>query len=121
MRTSKQRDLIFHLVTNSHSHPTADDVYREARKALPNISLGTVYRNLRQLASDGKIREVQFGSSPARFDGMLAMHEHFICLTCGGVQDIEASLSTPALPGKKVTSYKLDYYGQCELCAFNDA
>ncbi len=83
---------------------------------MPSISLGTVYRNLRQLTTNGRIRSIRFGAEPDRFDGKLQVHEHFICEMCGRVQDIEASLINPSLPGKKITSYKLDYFGECEAC-----
>jgi Fe2+ or Zn2+ uptake regulation protein len=116
-RLSKQRELVHSIVKQSSTHPTAEEVYQAARKSMPNISLGTVYRNLRQLSAEGRIREVQFGSAPDRFDGMLDIHEHFICIACGSVSDIAPTLSKPWLPGKVVTNYRLDYFGQCEACA----
>jgi Fe2+ or Zn2+ uptake regulation protein len=115
-RTSRQRELVYGIVIGSNTHPSAEDVYRTARQSMPNISLGTIYRNLRQLSAEGRIREVHFGSAPDRFDGMLHMHEHFICTSCGNISDIEPTLSDPSLPGKKVTTYRLDYFGQCEAC-----
>ena len=115
-RTSRQRSLILEIVRNSRNHPTAEAVYAEARKLMPNISLGTVYRNLRQLTTAGSIRAVSFGSEPDRFDGMLDAHEQFVCLTCGTVYDIQPTLGHPHLPGKTVTNYRLDYFGSCEAC-----
>ena len=115
-RLSKQRELVYFIVKQTNTHPTAEEVYQIARKSIPNISLGTVYRNLRQLSAEGRIREVQFGSAPDRFDGMLNVHEHFICTSCGGVSDIAPTLINPTLPGKIVSTYRLDYFGECETC-----
>src|SRR5262249_59374589 len=68
-------------------HPTADWVYRQARRRLPRISLGTVYRNLKRLAEEGLIREIHAGGHPARFDGNTGRHYHIRCLGCGRVND----------------------------------
>jgi len=116
-RSSKQRELILEIVKGSQAHPTAEDIYAEARKRMPHISLGTVYRNLRQLVTNGNIRSVRFGSEADRFDGMIDAHEHFVCTNCGAVSDIEPTLSRPSLPGKVVTNYRLDYFGHCEACS----
>jgi Fe2+ or Zn2+ uptake regulation protein len=115
-RNSHQRNLIYSIIKESTSHPTADEVYLKARMQMPKLSLGTVYRNLGELEADGQIREVRFGAGPSRYDGMLGAHEHFVCTQCGKVSDILPTLTDPALPGKAVTSYKLDYFGLCESC-----
>ena len=67
MRQSRQRDVVLELVRSTMDHPTADWVYRQARRRLPRISLATVYRNLKRLAAEGVIREVQ-SAGQARFD-----------------------------------------------------
>lgn len=115
-RSTKQRTLVLEIVRKSRNHPTAEAVYAEARKHMPAISLGTVYRNLRQLTENGLIRSVTFGSAPDRFDGMLDAHEHFVCTHCGAIFDIQPTLSNPQLPGKRVAHYRLDYFGTCETC-----
>jgi Fe2+ or Zn2+ uptake regulation protein len=117
VRKSKQRDLVLEIVLRSKEHPTAEDVFSEARKTLPRISLGTVYRNLRLLTDEGQIRSIRFGSEPERFDGFLDVHEHFICKVCGKIYDIEPTLQIPNLPGKLVTDYRLDLIGFCESCS----
>ncbi len=121
-RTTRQRETILQIVRRAHSHPDAEEVYRLARRKLPAISLGTVYRNLKLLAESGEIREVQFLGGPARFDGMLAAHEHFCCTECGQIQDLEATLSDADLTKMNrtirgiVKEYKLDYFGICSAC-----
>ena len=58
MRNTVQRDLIYKVVCDSSDHPAAETVYMRARAVMPNISLGTVYRNLKLLVSLGKVREI---------------------------------------------------------------
>jgi Fe2+ or Zn2+ uptake regulation protein len=122
-RNSKQRELIFEIVHMLKSHPRADEVYHIAKRTMPSLSLGTVYRNLKLLVKEGKIKEVQFESGISRFDGITDDHEHFICTNCGTVTDIEP---TPALkhyafahPGLRhltVSGYHLVYHGLCNDC-----
>jgi Fur family ferric uptake transcriptional regulator len=75
-------------------HPGADWVYRQARRRLPRISLGTVYRNLKRLAAEGLIREIHSGGQGARFDGNTGQHHHVRCLGCGRVNDLPLSVDT---------------------------
>lgn len=88
-RISKQRRTILDLVKSGRlGHPTAADVYDEVRKTMPNISLGTVYRNLNMLADDGDISRVDLGDGcVSRFDCETAEHSHFVCRRCGGIYD----------------------------------
>lgn len=117
-RTTQQRILVYEIVKGSGKHPSADDIYARAKTLMPNISLGTIYRNLRLLSEEGKIREVRFGAGPSRYDGILEAHEHFVCTACGMVFDIDSAHSIPrSLVGKTVTSYRLDYFGLCEACS----
>jgi Fe2+ or Zn2+ uptake regulation protein len=88
-RNTRQRGVILDIVRASCEHPTAETIYREARRVLPNISLGTVYRNLNFLRDQGTLREIrpsEGGSS--RFDGMDTPHAHFHCLRCSALVDI---------------------------------
>ena len=75
-RQTRQQEIILEAVRSTMDHPTAAWVYRQARRHLPRISLGTVYRNLKQLAEAGLIREIQAGGQALRFDGNLGPH-HF--------------------------------------------
>jgi Fe2+ or Zn2+ uptake regulation protein len=88
-RNTRQRGVILDILQGSRSHPTAEAIYREARRVLPNISLGTVYRNLNFLRDQGAVREIrpaEGGSS--RFDGGQAPHAHFHCVRCSALLDI---------------------------------
>jgi Fe2+ or Zn2+ uptake regulation protein len=62
-------------------------VYESIRQELPNISLGTVYRNLNNLAADGSIVRFTVGGKE-RFDGNTTPHIHFVCDKCGEIQDV---------------------------------
>ncbi len=121
-RFSQQRQVILEVLRSTTSHPTAEWVYTEAKKRLPRLSLGTIYRNLRLLAENGGIQELELGTTFSRYDGNPESHVHFLCRDCGRVLDIE----DPAPPnmntwvarnnGLKVTSHRLTFYGLCQDC-----
>jgi Fe2+ or Zn2+ uptake regulation protein len=88
-RNTRQRNVILDVLRQSCAHPTAETIYREARRVLPNISLGTVYRNLNFLRDHGTVREIrpsEGGSS--RFDAADTPHAHFHCVHCSALLDI---------------------------------
>lgn len=89
MKYSRQRELIKEYLMSTDSHPTADRVYDEIRKIVPNISLGTVYRNLNQLVETGEVLKLSCGDGCDHFDGNLLPHYHFICRSCKNVSDLE--------------------------------
>lgn len=89
MKFSKQRQLVLNYISNSKNHPTADNVYEELKRDNPNISLGTVYRNLAFLEEKGFILKVSIPGQPVRYDSHLEGHDHFICERCGKIIDIE--------------------------------
>lgn len=89
MKYSRQRELIKAYLASTSSHPTADMVYDEIRKAIPNISLGTVYRNLNQLTETGEIIKLSCGGGCDRFDGNTSPHYHFLCTRCKKLLDLE--------------------------------
>ena len=88
MRYSRQRELIHQLIVDSKSHPTASWVYEKARETIHNISLGTVYRNLKQLEAEGLI-DVIIEENMTRYDGNITPHHHLRCKVCGKLSDIE--------------------------------
>lgn len=120
-RNTKQLEVIWDAVKGETSHPTADQVYERVRRDLPNISLGTVYRNLQKLVAVGKLQVLTLGRSQ-HFDPLVRHHQHFICEQCSQVYDVfvDTPRIVPAkLPqeGFKVTSHKLAFYGTCMDCA----
>ncbi len=75
-------------VLSASDHPTAEWVFHEARKALPRISLGTVYRILGSLAESGRVRVIASPSGPRRYDPTVRAHAHIVCSRCGVVTDV---------------------------------
>lgn len=89
LKHSKQRDSIMEFLRERKDHPTADTVYMNVRKTFPNISLGTVYRNLTLLADIGEIARIRVGDGVDHFDADTSPHYHFICNECGSVIDLD--------------------------------
>ena len=89
MRKTKQKEAILRVLRDMAYHPTADWIYNEVKKEIPNISLGTVYRNLRLLADSGDIMELDICSTLSRFDWRADNHYHFRCENCGRVFDVD--------------------------------
>ena len=90
---SRQREAILDILKKSYSHPTADEIYNDVKIELPNISLGTVYRNLDELVKSGIIKKIPT-TSKDRFDYMKSNHCHAICSECGHVHDIEINFNS---------------------------
>ncbi|NLP34232.1 MAG: transcriptional repressor [Clostridiales bacterium] len=89
LKYSRQREAIKEYLAKTKEHPTADTVYMHIREQYPNISLGTVYRNLNLLVSQGEIIKINCNDSSDRFDGNPEPHYHFICNECNRVMDLE--------------------------------
>ena len=121
-RRSKQRDVILRILRSTKSHPTAEWIYDEARKEIPSISLGTVYRNLKMLGADGEILQLDHCSTFTRYDGNALSHYHFRCDHCHRVFDVDLPLN-PDLDvaaarqtGFRVASHFLEFKGLCKEC-----
>lgn len=89
IKYSRQRECIKDFLAGRYDHPTAETVYMNVKEDFPNISLGTVYRNLSLLAELGEIQKISTGIGPDRFDGNPEPHYHFFCNKCGSVIDLE--------------------------------
>ncbi len=87
-RNTVQKEVVERIVMSACDHPTAETVYLRAKAELPAISLGTVYRILKNLASDGKIVEISVQNAPSAFDKTTCMHAHLVCEKCGNVVDV---------------------------------
>ena len=88
LKYSRQRESIKANLMSRHDHPTADALYASIREEFPNISLGTVYRNLSFLVEQGEVLSLKLGDGKEHFDGHTEPHYHFICTECGKVEDI---------------------------------
>lgn len=124
-RKTKQKEAIIAVLRSTESHPMADWVYSEVKTEIPNISLGTVYRNLRQLCERGEIRELKLGDTSSRFDARLDDHYHFRCERCGNVFDINMPVNkdldreASGAIGFKITHHVLEFRGLCNNCQSN--
>ena len=88
LKYSRQRESIQEFLNSSCDHPTADDVYMNVRQQYPNISLGTVYRNLSALTEAGEILCINVGDDFLHYDGDISAHLHLHCKNCGHIADI---------------------------------
>ena len=95
LKYSRQREAIKTFLAGRYDHPTAETVYLGIKEEFPNISLGTVYRNLSLLSDIGEIQKLSTGIGPDRFDGNPALHYHFICKHCGSVLDLSVNYLEP--------------------------
>ena len=115
MRYSRQRELITEIIKGRSDHPTADMIYSSAREFEPNISLGTVYRNLKLLTDEREIITLETEDKRLHYDGDTSRHSHFICSKCGKIIDLFKPTKTPdeiEELGLKVIGEKCVYYGQ---------
>ena len=122
-RYSKQRETILQVIQSTVVHPNADWIYIETKKNIPNISLGTVYRNLNQLVESGQILKLK-DEAMIRYDGNIGHHDHFRCSECGKWYDIEILdpqlLETFNHKHKfEIRSVHLELEGICENCLDN--
>ena len=120
-RQTKQKRVILEELRKVTSHPTADEVYLMARKRIPNISLGTVYRNLEQLSEQGLIRKLELAGSQMRFDGRVYRHHHVRCVQCSRVDDVIAVKGNPGsidveAGGYQLLGHRIEFYGVCPSC-----
>ncbi|MCL5965675.1 MAG: transcriptional repressor [Deltaproteobacteria bacterium] len=122
-RNTRQRALILDILRDTRCHPTAEAIYLEARRTMPNISLGTVYRNLSFLRNQGLVREVRSNSDVcSRFEDACEPHAHFHCQVCRTVHDIPlpdavANLSWDGVEKiSRVRDLELHVIGACRQC-----
>lgn len=123
LKHSRQRDMIKEFLMTRRDHPTADVIYTNVKKRDPNISLGTVYRNLTLLADIGEIARLRVGDGVDHFDADTSPHYHFVCTECGGItdlrmQDMDGILEV-AQSGFKghIAGHVTYFYGICPDCA----
>ena len=126
MKYSRQRELILNTVLSHPIHPTADELYNKLKENFPNLSLGTVYRNLNLLAEHGEIMKLKMEEGPDRYDGCTKEHFHMECRVCGKVIDLEISgldqtfnKAVADVKEHKVEDIKVAFKGVCKDCFEN--
>jgi Fe2+ or Zn2+ uptake regulation protein len=121
-KRSRQRERILEALRSTKCHPTAGWVYDVLKREYPELSLGTVYRNLNILRELGLVQVLRSGSTFDRFDADTSRHYHFVCEDCGKVEDVDFDLEqdleerVSSLMGRTVTGHRLDFFGLCPDC-----
>ncbi|MDY0110327.1 MAG: transcriptional repressor [Candidatus Krumholzibacteria bacterium] len=123
-RNTRQRQMVLQELRASYVHPTAGEIYQSVRDRLPNISLGTVYRNLDILLETGQaIRLASILGQEARYDGRCEPHVHFQCHECGRIYDLNSAwpalddLVGKMLEGHAIAGFQLLLHGTCLECS----
>lgn len=116
---TKQRQAILDIIKNSEIHLTAEEIYMEAKKLIPSISLGTVYRNLGVMSDEAEVRKIKAPEGKFIYDKSMKPHGHISCPECGNVIDYNSSDVDEILRrdfGSKLLSYDLIIKCICDEC-----
>lgn len=123
LKYSRQREAIKNFLADRKDHPTADTIYACLREEFPNISLGTVYRNLALLTDLGEIARISVGSGAEHYDGDVSQHQHFICTHCQRIFDLSLDnmdaimeLASGSFPDGRIETCRANFYGTCGDC-----
>jgi len=122
VRITPQRHAILEYLINSMTHPTADDIYKALEGKFPNMSVATVYNNLRVFREVGLVKELTFGDASSRFDFVTTQHYHVICENCGKIVDFhypgldEVEQLASHVTGFTINQHRLEVYGSCPDC-----
>ena len=122
LRPTSQRYAVLEFLAKHPVHATAEEIFVALNRHDPRASRATVYNNLRSLEMAGLVREVLSEGKAARYDANLHRHHHFVCDSCGTVEDIAwfdlpVSAGRPALAGRKISTYEIVFRGACRHCA----
>lgn len=116
---SKKRQAIYDAMCSTDEHPSADWIYSKLKGEYPDLSLGTVYRNMRLMQSKNMIKPVAVVNGCERYDAKMTPHSHFVCNCCGKITDVFLGfdlIDRIKIDGGEVQSYNLVYYGLCAEC-----
>ena len=126
-RTTQQLQVVYEAVCQFQTHPSAEEVYQRARRILPRISLGTVYRNLQRLVDENKIGMFFPDEHGVRYDPIIANHAHFICQRCGQIKDVfleqllrGIDFSALVRRGCTISAHSAVIKGWCPTCSAED-
>jgi Fur family peroxide stress response transcriptional regulator len=120
-RVTRQRSAILRYIASTNTHPSARQVFEEAKKEYPGLSLATVYNTLETLATMGLVKVMDFQATDNRHETNLLPHINLICTVCGGIHDFHEGVclhldSVEKKLGFEVQDYRMEYYGVCAEC-----
>ncbi len=126
LRQTAQRYGVLEYLCKGPEHATADEIFTALNRRFPLVSRATVYNTLRELSEAGLVREFPSEGKAARFDANLYPHHHFVCDSCGKIDDIDwfeipEKARRPALGGRAVRDYEIVFHGICERCGKSPA
>jgi Fur family peroxide stress response transcriptional regulator len=122
VRITPQRYAVLEYLIEAEIHPTADDIYKALEGKFPNMSVATVYNNLRVFKDIGLVKELTYGDASSRFDYNTTKHYHVICESCGKIVDFhypsldEVEALAETVTGFEVSHHRLEIYGTCPDC-----
>jgi Fe2+ or Zn2+ uptake regulation protein len=122
LRITPQRRVIFNILSGMDNHPTADMVYLEVQKIMPEVSRATVYNTLHELVRFGALSEVgNLNESALRYDTKSSPHHHIYCVQCHTISDIEQTFNDLVLPPEKTAGFEIQqsqvtFFGLCPDC-----
>ena len=119
----RKRNAILQYLQNTKAHPSAETVYADLKQQIPDLSMGTVYRNLNLFRQQGLASVIATVHGVERFDANTDPHVHFICSGCDSVtdlmeMDIPQALCSQAAShsGGEVEQCSLSFVGRCSQC-----
>ena len=119
----KKRSAIYEYLCDTRAHPSAETVFTQLKPQIPDLSMGTVYRNLKLFCQQGKASVIATVDGVERFDANTQPHVHFICTHCNAVADlmeleIPQSLVSQAAAqcGGTIEGCQLSFTGICPQC-----
>ena len=119
----RKRSAILECLRSTDTHPSADWIFQQLKGEIPDLSLGTVYRNLTLFRKQGLIASVGTVQGVERFDADVSPHVHYICDRCGRVQDLPGIQVPRSLVdtashqlGGEISACQLNFNGICKDC-----
>lgn len=122
MKITPQRLMIFRILENNTSHPSAEDVYKRVKKMYPTVSFTTIYKTLETLREMGEVRELIIDEDRKHYDPNINIHHHVICSTCKKIldvfEDFSSHIKLPDFVQKDytVSGFQITFYGTCKKC-----
>ncbi len=122
LKVTPQRRVIFELLAEDKSHPTAEEIYQRVTAVMPEVSRTTVYNTLRELTEIGQLNEVEeISESGTRYDTNTSDHHHLFCIKCHALIDISRDFEGLQLPEEETAGYRIlksqvTFYGYCPKC-----